>query len=261
MKIIDNARDVEEPKVQIIKLSASSVKTYEQCPRKYYYTYINKQPTKEWDHFDLGNICHKTLEIFHDIYMQEGAKKGSLSKLMGYSFKKAAAEYTKILGPAMMAEAKELLAEYLKTISKSMPTVKSVEADFSFNISDKVLIRGYVDRLDIMKDARYHIVDYKTTKNARYLDPFQLKLYGIWLKEQVDPSVNSFKASYVLLRHKSKLKEYEFNIEDINKTKEELLVYAEKISTENTWMPIPTRLCDWCDFKAICPAHQDGGGW
>jgi len=254
---IDIKEKIERPEAQIIKLSASSVKTYEQCPRKYYYTYIDKQPRKEWDHFDLGNLCHRTLEIFHEIYMKDGAKKG-LSKLMSYAFKKAHLEFAHV-GKKMVQEAKKLLAGYLKSVTGNMPAVKSVEADFNFHISDDVLIRGYVDRLDIMKDARYHIVDYKTTKSVRYLDPFQLKLYGVWLKEVVDPTIKSFKASYVLLRHDSSLKEYEFNIEDVEKTKEELLIYAEKISTENTWVPVPTRLCNWCDFKDICPAQQQEG--
>lgn len=267
IQVLDNNKPEESAEfinrhseVQIIKLSASSVKTYSQCPRKYYYNYIDKQERKEWDHFDLGNLCHRTLEIFHDVYRQEGAKKG-LSKLMSYSFKKAHRKEFQHVSAEMVHEAKELLSGYLKSVTGNMPTVKSVEADFSFNISDDVLIRGFVDRLDIMRDARYHIVDYKTTKNSRYLDPFQLKMYGIWLKEVIDPTITSFKASYVLLRHNSTLKGYEFTLEDLEKTKQELLTYASKIRSEDTWLPVPTRLCNWCDFEAICPAHQEQGGW
>lgn len=256
MEIIDNSKEaLKRVKTEIIKLSASSVKTYEQCPRKYYYTYIDRQPRKDWEHFDLGNLCHRTLEIFHEIYMKDGAKKSSLSKLMGHSFKQARKEFPNMRMP-LVQEAKDLLMDYLRSVVGNMPMVKSVEADFNFHISDNVAIRGYVDRLDIMKDARYHIVDYKTTKNERYLDPFQLKLYGLWLKEEVDPTITSFKASYILLRHGAKFKEYELNEEDLVNTKKELLDYASKIKAENTWIPVPTRLCDWCDFKDICPAHK-----
>ena len=237
----------------IIKLSASAVGTYKQCPRKYYFNYIDKQPTKEWGHFDLGNLCHYALELFHKAYMK--GYNGSLSKLMGQCFEKARPKYPNI-GQENLAEAKKLLTIYLKSVTGNMPVVKSVEGSFSFNLSDDVMIRGYVDRLDVLDDATYHIVDYKTTKNTKYLKPFQLKVYGLWLKEKIDPSVTNFKASYVLLRHNSKLKEYEFNEKDLEDTKKELLEYASQLKNENTWNTIPTRLCGWCDFENVCPANE-----
>ena len=40
-------------KLELIKLSASAVKSYESCPRKYFFNYIQKAPKKQWDHFFL----------------------------------------------------------------------------------------------------------------------------------------------------------------------------------------------------------------
>jgi len=260
LKILDeNGEEVSTKpagEIEIIKLSASSVKTYDQCPRKYYYTYIEKAPRKQWTHFDLGNLCHKTLEIFHQVYMQEGTKKKrSLAKLMGHSFKVARRDFPN-MGDDLLSEGKALLMDYLEYVrSNGMPKVKGVETAFDFMIRDDVRIRGFLDRLDLMKDGRYHIVDYKTTKNEKYLDKFQLSVYGLWLKEKY-PEIETFKGSYVLLRHGAKLKEYEFNLEDIDKTKKELLSYADSIRNEDAWTPVPTILCRWCDFNNICPAQQ-----
>jgi len=251
-EIIDEAHD-KEP--QIIKLSASAMKTYEQCPRKYFFTYIEKAPKKEWDHFDLGNLCHKALEVFHKIYMEEGTNKGSLSKLMKHAFTEARTSLGKKLEDKMIEEAYNLLMGYLKNVSKSgMPLVKGVESAFTFKIREDILIRGFIDRLDVIKDGRFHIVDYKTTKNEYYLEPFQLLIYGLWLRQEFG-NIDSYKASYVLLRHNSKYKEYEFNAFDLDKTEKQVISYAEKIGTENTWVPVPSKLCNWCDFKEICPAH------
>lgn len=255
MKIIDGEKEKE--KLEIIKLSASAVKTYEQCPRKYFYTYIEKAKKKQWDHFDLGNLCHETLELFHQIYINEGAKKGSLAKLMGHAFGRARMnkQYSS-MSDILLAEAKELCAGYLDRVRQDgMPNVKGVETSFNIKISNDVRVRGFLDRLDIMKDGRFHIVDYKTTKNAKYLDEFQLLVYGMWLLQQY-PDIESFKGSYVLLRHKSKTKEYEFNREDVDRITKDLLNYASKIRSENTWTPVPTILCNWCDFKEICPAQK-----
>lgn len=240
---------------QLIKISASAVKTYEQCPRKYYYNYIKKIPTKQWEHFDLGNLCHKTLEIFHEIYMKDGTSKKSLNSIMSHAFATARKEFPRMRKP-LVAEAKELITTYLLSMKQNgMPNVKGVEKFFSFNLTKNILIRGYLDRLDISKDGKFHIIDYKTTKNVKYLDDFQLLIYGLWLQREY-PETDSFKGSYVLLRHGSKLKSYDFNKEDIERVRKELISYADTIRKEDEWTPIPTILCNWCDFKSICPAQQ-----
>lgn len=240
---------------QIIKLSASAVKTYDQCPKKYYFNYIERAPRKQWAHFDLGNLCHKALELFHEIYMKDGTSKKTLAKLMGHCFSKARKDFPN-MNDEMLTEAKELLSDYLASVkANGMPNVKGVETEFKFNITEDILIRGFLDRLDIMKDGRFHIIDYKTTKNVKYLDPFQLLVYGLWLRREY-PTMETFKGSYVLLRHGSSLKSFDFNLEDVDGIEKELISYANKIRNEDTWTPIPTALCNWCDFQSICPAQS-----
>jgi putative RecB family exonuclease len=251
---------------QLIKLSASSVKTYDQCPRKYFFNYIERAPKKEWPHFDLGNLCHKTLEFFHETCMEQKVAKKDYAKLMGKSFAKARKAFPK-MKDELIKEAKDLLSAtyldadgnkktgYLGMIKKEgIPDVQGVETDFKFNINKKVLIRGFLDRVDVMKDGRFHIIDYKTTKNTQYLDEFQLLVYGLWLRREY-PDIESFRGSYVLLRHNSALKSYDFTIEDVDKIEKDLIAYADKIRVDDVWTPIPTRLCNWCDFKDICPAQ------
>jgi len=264
MRLVDEYQ-AEPNKVEILKLSSSSMNTYKQCPLKYYYNYIEKAPRKQWVHFDLGNLCHKALEIFHDIYMRKGTNGRSLNKLMKYAFSEARKDYEQ-LADIILQEAKDLLNDYLKNINKiGMPVVKGVETSFKFNITDDIIIRGFLDRVDVMKDGRFHIVDYKTTKNAKYLKPFQLLIYGLWLKRTY-PHIDSFKASYLLLRHDSKLKSYDFNLADIKKCENDILTFAEKINTsikDDIWTPIPTILCNWCDFQDICPTQDNNlhEGW
>jgi len=240
---------------QLIKLSASSVKTYDQCPKKYFFNYIERAPKKDWVHFDLGNLCHKALEIFHQVNMKKPVPKKEWNKLMGKCFGKARKKYPR-LNDDLLKEAKDLLKDYLTALKKSgMPNVQGVETDFSFNITDDVLIRGFLDRYDVMKDGRFHIIDYKTTKSVQYLDEEQLLIYGLWLRKQ-HPDIESFRGSYLLLRHDSNLKSYDFTIEDVDKIEKKLINYASKIRDDDVWVPVPTRLCNWCDFKDICPAQK-----
>ena len=56
--------------------SPSSINTYKQCPRKYYYTYITKYPTLPSIHLIRGNVAHSALEHFYDISNEHLEKLG-----------------------------------------------------------------------------------------------------------------------------------------------------------------------------------------
>lgn len=241
---------MEDPnKDRLIKLSASSVKTYTQCPRKYRYTYIDRIQRKEWEHLDLGNFCHKTLEIFHREYKDNKDGVKSLNSLMTNSFNTARKDFE--LTEEVLRDAQSLLREYLAKVSKAkMPNVQGIEIPFEFELDKDLIIRGFIDRLDLVKD-RYKIVDYKTTKNTKYLEPFQLNIYGLWLIKE-HPEVKTFDGSYILLRHKSTTKDYTINMADLNKTKRDLIGYADRINQEQDWKTAPSILCRWCDFNDIC---------
>jgi DNA helicase-2/ATP-dependent DNA helicase PcrA len=241
----------------MIKISASSVKTFQQCPRKYKYNYLDHLPKKTFDHLILGNLCHKVLEIFHRQYIQEPIPKTKYGKLMGSAFEEARKEFDTT--KKIEDEAFVLLKDYLATLSKSpIPKVKDVEVPFEFNLDDTVIIRGFIDRIDLIGE-RFRIVDYKTTKNVKYLEPFQLNLYGLWLHKEY-PNLKDFDASYVLLRHKSKTKDYTFNLKDLDRIHKELLAYANKIKNEVAWNTNPSPLCRFCDFYEVCDA-QNSKGW
>src|SRR3989338_2430314 len=44
--------------------SPSSINTYRQCPRKYYYQYIMKLPVSDSIHTIRGHVVHSVLETF-----------------------------------------------------------------------------------------------------------------------------------------------------------------------------------------------------
>ena len=46
--------------------SPSSINTFKQCPRRYYYTYIKKYPTMPSIHLVRGSIAHSVLEDLFD---------------------------------------------------------------------------------------------------------------------------------------------------------------------------------------------------
>ena len=47
--------------------SPSSINTFKQCPRKYFYQYIQELPVLSNIHQVRGSIAHSTLEKFYDL--------------------------------------------------------------------------------------------------------------------------------------------------------------------------------------------------
>jgi putative RecB family exonuclease len=63
----------EEKQLEILRISPSSINTFNQCPRKWYYEYIEARETEPTVHLIRGNVVHKTLEdIFKVRYFPSG---------------------------------------------------------------------------------------------------------------------------------------------------------------------------------------------
>ena len=119
-------------------------------------------------------------------------------------------------------------------------------------LDSKLLLRGFVDRLDVAPDGRIRVVDYKTGKapgegfEAKAL--FQMKFYAlvVWRTRGVVPSV----LQLVYLGNGEILR-YEPDEADLLATerKVEAVWRAIRLAQETgDWRPSPSRLCDWCCY-------------
>jgi ATP-dependent helicase/DNAse subunit B len=253
-------------KLPILKLSASSIKTYQQCPRKYWYNYIDKPEIeqREWDHLTLGNFVHEVLEFFHNVLKKDGSKNHR--KTMGWVCKtkereeNAKGELRYKMTPEVRKQVRSMLMDYLKMLERDgVPNVQANEQRFNVKIDEDLLVRGVIDRVDLGVDDDpdiYHIIDYKSGK-SKYLDEFQLLVYGIALMDK-NPDLETYKGSYLVLKENMLWKSYEFSRTDIDQVKEKIRSVAQQIRGDTTWEPKPQFLCSYCDFEDICDAAPSG---
>lgn len=237
----------------MIKLSASSIGTFDKCAKKYYFTYIEKPDIakKDWSHLEAGSYCHRVLELFHIHLMNNVVPQNEYSKLLSQFMSEALKEFKKDILKNDWAEIKQMLQAYLSRLKKEgLTEVVGVEIPFNFQIGDYV-VKGFIDRLDRIGPGQYKVVDYKTSKNPKYLDSFQLLLYAIAVKEMY-ADARELSGAYVLLKHSSDLKEWEFSQKDIDDAINKIVKTGDRIKTEKVWRKKVTKLCDWCDFKTIC---------
>lgn len=241
--------------IKDLRLSVSKAKTFNDCKKKFKFSYIERLPKKEWDFHIYGKFVHRVLELFHLHYIEGGTDPRHVA--MSNAFKVSLTEFKGQMTKEQKIEAKEACSAYLKRISEEdkskAPNVLAVEREFSLEIAEKVLLLGVIDRVQIDADGVPHVCDYKTTKNKKYLknDWFQLLTYAYVLLLE-DPSITKVRGSYILIRHEFEYITAEFTVDEILKVKDKFLKYAEDMNTEQLWRPNPTPLCKYCDFIEHC---------
>jgi putative RecB family exonuclease len=119
-------------------------------------------------------------------------------------------------------------------------------------------LRGYVDRLDVAPGGEIRVVDYKTGRVPREAYEasalFQMKFYAlvIWRLRGVIPRV----LQLMYLSGGGEVLRYSPDEADLRATQrklEALWQAIERASASGDWRPRPSRLCDWCRHKALCP--------
>jgi RecB family exonuclease len=237
----------------MIKLSASSIGTYEKCPKQYHYRYIEKPdvPKKDWSFLEFGTCAHRVLELFHEDLIKNVREPSEYPIVMRKCFKLALKEAKTEVFKDELPFLQEIIQDYLNVIKRDgLPPVIFNELQFKFDIGG-YLVRGFIDRVDKIGPGEYHVVDYKTTKNPKYLTDFQLILYALAVREKY-PDAKLVHGSYILLKHKSRTKDWTFTEEDYQRTIDRVISAGHNIDTDDVWEKKPTFLCNWCDFKSVC---------
>jgi len=189
--------------------SPSSINTFKQCPRKYYYSYILKLPKSTNIHCIRGNIVHEVLENFFNINLENTNQSNFVPK---FSSHLKNLFYDKWEGKK--GELKELnlsqedlqfyfqdslmmLANWVNTIIQKMnQKMETSTFEEAFNYikpdlieakysSETYKIMGYIDSIHL-KDGKVKIMDYKTSKSAEMKPEYKLQLgiYALLYQEQ-----------------------------------------------------------------------------
>lgn len=241
-----------------ISLSVSKTKTFEDCKAKFKFCYIDKLPRIERDFHIFGKYLHQVLENFHNILINSPDRRDNWPLAMDEAWDSAYKEYDSQMTGLQYKEAGEIIAEYKEILKEEgLPNVIAVEKPFFINLNNKVLLNGYIDRVQIDSDGMVHVADYKTTKDPKYLkDFFQVMTYCYALCLE-DPSIKRFRASFILLRHNFDYLTQEFTREEVISVAEKFLKAASNIEEEKLWRPNPQFLCKYCDYLDHCKSGRD----
>jgi len=236
-----------------ITWSATRLKTFLTCKRKYYYTYIEKLKPKEDDELNEGRFLHKVLEnLFKekDSYTSLDELKSNFDRLLDtlleYNTPKIA--YSKLLWKAKMEKFLEAQIYHFKAGWRVVEREKQIIGNIG-----GINFRGIVDRID-QDEVGTFVLDYKSgsitdanrVKNLEKLSDFQMSIYSEILKETYRHMnlyfveiFNGKTTEITELEEKTKLL-YEI----IGELREMNSVVAEKCENVSS--------CVYCDYTLLC---------
>jgi RecB family exonuclease len=245
-----------EKNENVTSLSVSKIKVFESCKKQFFYSYIEKLPKKDYDYLIYGKFLHEVLEIFHKTYIEGSTEPFHI--VMGESLKKSYPNWKEKLTPEQFAEGKNTLGCYLTDLAQQekenrLPVFLAAEQSFFIDIDSKILLNGYIDRVQQDPDGMLHISDYKSSKSKKWLqeDLFQLKTYA-YVMCLVDPDITRIRTSYIMLKHNMDLIVKEFDRDEVMELENYFLEKAALINVEKAYVETASPLCKGCSYLDIC---------
>ena len=158
---------------------------------------------------------------------------------------------------AFFASTRLLLEGYFTVEDPSRLEPAEREALVSTLVDEELLIRGYIDRLDVSPGGDLRVVDYKTGGAPREAFEgralFQLKFYALvlWRTRGVVPRV--LRLLYLKDRE---ICDYSPDAEELERFERTLVALSdaiERAKRDKDFRAKPSRLCGWCSHQALCP--------
>ncbi len=123
-----------------------------------------------------------------------------------------------------------------------------------------LLLRGYIDRIDVAPTGEIRVVDYKTGSAPREASEakalFQMKFYALVLLRTRGVLPRQLRLMYLADRQSLTYCPDEAELLRFERTLSAIWVAIRRAADTGDFRPSPGRLCDWCDHKPLCPAFD-----
>jgi putative RecB family exonuclease len=258
---------VELPAPVLGSLSPSRAADFKSCPLLYRFRCVDRLPQAPSLAATRGTMVHAVLEALFDRPAAERTLSTARELLpeAWQRVREEAPDVDQLFAEDVdgsefaewMASASTLIGNYFQLEDPARLEPESREQLIEV-VVDGLRLRGYVDRLDVTPAGDMRVVDYKTGSTPREAFEgkalFQMKFYALvlWRTRGVVPR----QLRLMYLSDTDTLSYAPDADELVRFERTVLAIWAaiQRAMQTGDFRPSPSRLCDWCDHKALCPA-------
>ncbi|MGB3331283.1 MAG: RecB family exonuclease [Mycobacterium sp.] len=248
-------------------LSPSRAADFKQCPLLYRFRAIDRLPEPPSMAQLRGSVVHGALERLYALPAPQRDPETARDLVV------PAWEHLISTAPELdagldterlMAEARKLLAGYYRLEDPRRFDPQSCEQRVEVELADGTLLRGFVDRIDVAATGELRVVDYKTgrapsatgrlSEAAESKALFQMKFYAVALLRSRGVMPARLRLIYLA---DGQLLDYSPEHAELLRFEKTLIAIWQAIQNAGAtgdFRPQPSRLCDWCSHRALCPA-------
>ncbi len=260
-------------------LSPSRAADFKTCPLLFRFRTIDRLPERPSADQVRGTLVHAVLERLFDLPAGERTPEAAAA-LVAPQWARLVEQEPELAGlfaaeeppepvldgmppddaarlAAFLRGAGDLLAGYFAVEDPRRLEPAERESLVSTLVDDELLIRGYIDRLDVSPAGDLRVVDYKTGGAPREAFEgralFQLKFYALvlWRTRGVVPRVLR-----LLYLRDAEVCDYHPDAEELQRFERTVVALwraIEQATAARDFRPRPSRLCGWCSYQRLCP--------
>jgi putative RecB family exonuclease len=250
-------------------LSPSRAADFKTCPLLYRFRTIDRLPERKSRAAVRGTLVHSVLERLYDLPARERTPAAA-QELIAPAWAElqeaepdvaelfAAEEAAEETLDAWLASAGKLVDSYFTLEDPTRIQPDGREQLVEVTLPDGLLLRGFVDRVDVAPNGALRVVDYKTGATPREAFEatalFQMKFYALVLWRTRGVVASQLKLLYLGDGDALTYSPEEGELVRFERTLQAIWTAIERAVSTGDFRPSPSRLCGWCDHQALCPS-------
>jgi putative RecB family exonuclease len=273
---VGGVEEVEERAPRRPSLSPSRASDFKTCPLLYRFRTIDRLPERKSSAAVRGTLVHAVLEKLYDLppaerspaaaqalipaAWEELRQEPGIEELFADAGDEAGRAVAGSAGSleAWLASAGKLVETYFALEDPRRIQPEGREQLVEVTLPDGLLLRGFVDRIDVAPSGALRVVDYKTGAMPREAFEakalFQMKFYALVLWRTRGVVASQLKLLYLGDGDTLTYAPEEDELVRFERTLQAIWSAIERAVATGDFRPNKTRLCDWCDHQALCPS-------
>jgi putative RecB family exonuclease len=245
-------------------LSPSRAGDFMTCPLLFRFRTIDRLPQAPSPAATRGTVVHSVLERLFELPAPERTPETARSLLRPEweALLEAEPQVATLFADeselsAWLTSAEELLQGYFSLEDPTRVLVAEREQYVEVVLPGGLRLRGIVDRLDVAPSGDVRITDYKSGRSPGEAFEgkvmFQMKFYAFVIWRTTGRIPKLLQLLYLSDRAILRYSPDEADLLAVERKLIALWAAIEKATQLKDFRPHKSKLCDWCDHRALCP--------